>query len=76
MHSRGSDGAMRHLDFTILDMLVMQFSFIITHGVMGHEGFMYLNHVCRVQAIIFFSAQMALGMYSNTYDHIFTRGIF
>ena len=76
MHSRGSDGAIRHLDFTILDMLVMQFSFIITHGVMGHEGFMYLNHVCRVQAIIFFSAQMALGMYSNTYDHIFTRGIF
>ena len=76
MHRIGSDGAMRHLDFTLFDMLIMQLSFMITHTVMGHETFLYLNHPCRVQAIIFFSAQMALGMYSETYNHIFTRDLF
>lgn len=76
MHRSGSDGAMRHLDFTLFDMLIMQLSFMITHSIMGHESFLYFNHPCRVQAIIFFSAQMALGMHSETYNHIFTRDLF
>ena len=76
MQKRGSDGALRHLDFTVLDMLVMQLSFMLTHLVMGHEHFLYLNSACRIQAIIAFSAQMALGMYSDAYDHIFVRDKF
>ncbi len=76
MHRRGSDGALRHLDFTVLDMLSMQLSFLITHLVMGHEGFLYLNSNCRMQAIVAFSAQMALGMFSDAYDHIFVRDKF
>ena len=76
MHRRGSDGALRHLDFTVIDMLAMQLSFIFTHLVMGHEGFLYLNPNCRMLAIIAFSAQMALGMFSDSYDRIFVRDSF
>ena len=76
MQRRGSDGALRHLDFTVLDMLIMQLSFLITHTVMGHEQFMYFNPLCRMQAIIAFSAQMALGIYSDAYDHVFVRDKF
>lgn len=76
MHRRGSDGALRHLDFTVLDMVAMQLSFILTHIVMGHEGSVYLNPVCRMQAIVAFSAQMAIGFFSDAYDHIFMRDNF
>lgn len=76
MHRRGSDGALRHLDFTVIDMLAMQLGFIFTHLVMGHEGFLYLNPDCRIKAIIAFSAQMALGMFSDSYDRIYVRDDF
>ena len=76
MRPKNSDSALRHWDFTLLDMLAMQLSFLLSHSLLGHEGFMYFNPSCRMQALIFFSAQMALGMHSDSYDHIFTRDNF
>ena len=76
MHRKSSDGALRFWEFTLLDMLAMQLSFLLSHSILGHEGFLYANPACRMQAIIFFSAQMALGLHSDSYDHIFTRDSF
>ncbi len=76
MHRKSSDSAIQHWDFTLLDMLAMQLSFLVAHLILGHEGFMYANPTCRMQALIFFSAQMALGMHSETYDHIYSRDSF
>ena len=76
MQQKSSDTALRYLDFTLLDMLAMQLSFLLSHSILGHEGFLYSNPVCRMQALIFFSAQMALGLHSDSYDHIFSRDNF
>ena len=76
MQSKSSDSALRHWDFTLLDMLAMQLSFLLSHSILGHEGFMYFNPSCRMQALIFFSAQMALGIHSDSYDHVFSRDNF
>ena len=76
MHRKSSDGALQFWEFTLLDMLAMQLSFLLSHSILGHEGFLYANPACRMQAIIFFSAQMALGLHSDSYDHIFTRDSF
>ena len=76
MHRKSSDGALRFWEFTLLDMLAMQLSFLLSHSLLGHEGFLYANPACRMQAMIFFSAQMALGLHSDSYDRIFTRDSF
>ncbi|MBR6185702.1 MAG: sugar transferase [Clostridia bacterium] len=76
MHRRGSDSALRHLDFLVCDILVMQFSFILMYWITRHAGLIYLDPAFRVQPIIFFSAQMALGMFSDVYDHVFTRNTY
>ena len=76
MQQKSSDSALRYLDFTLLDMLAMQLSFLLAHNILGHEGFLYFNQVCRMQAIIYFMAQMALGIHSDSYDHIFSRDNF
>ena len=76
MHSKSSDIALHHWDFTLLDMLAMQLSFILAHYLLGHEGFLYTSADCRMQALVFFSAQMALGLHSDAYDHVFSRDNF
>ena len=76
MHRKSSDSALRYWEFTLIDMLAMQLSFLLSHSLLGHEGFLYFNPTCRMQAIIFFSAQMALGLHSDTYDHIYSRDHF
>lgn len=73
MHRRGDDGALRHLDFTIFDILVMQFSFMLMFWASGHRGLIYANQYYRMQAVIFFSGQMALGLFSDVYDGILKR---
>ena len=76
MQEKSSDGTLKYWEFTLLDMLAMQMGFLLSHAVLGHEGFLYANPQCRMQAIIFFSAQMALGLHSDSYDHIFSRDSF
>ncbi len=73
MHRYGDDNALRHLDFVVLDILTMQFSFMLMFWVTGHSGFIYLNPQYRVQAVVFFSGQMALGLFSDNYNGIVTR---
>ena len=74
MHRAGKDGALRYLDFALLDILCMQFSLIMAYWLTGHSGLIYLETDYRIQACIFFSAQMALGLFSDCYDGILNRG--
>lgn len=76
MRQRSSDGALKYWEFTLLDMLAMQLSFLLSHAILGHRGFLYADPSCRMQALIFFSAQMALGLHSDSYDHIYARDSF
>lgn len=73
MHRSGEDGALRHLDYALLDVICMQVSFMLMFYLMKHEGFLYFNTRYRTAATIFFSAQMALGLFSDTYNGIFKR---
>ena len=73
MHRRGEDNALRHIDFVVIDIILMQLSFMLMYWVTGHSGSIYLDHTYRVQAIIFFSGQMALGLFSDNYNGILQR---
>ena len=73
MHRRGEDNALRHIDFVIIDIILMQLSFMIMYWVTGHSGSIYVDHSYRVQAIVFFSGQMALGLFSDNYNGILQR---
>ena len=76
MNRRGDDSALRHLDFTFFDMLVMQIAFILMYWMTEHYGLIYMNPYYRVQAIIFFSGQMALGLFSDAYSGVLQRDAF
>ena len=73
MHRANSDNALRHLDFILLDMLIMQLSFQLMYWITDHSGLIYADPAYRIQAIIFFSAQMALILSATLYHHIITR---
>ena len=73
MHRRGDDNALRHLDFTIIDIIAMQLSFILLYWITGHYGLIYLDPYYRIQAVVFFSGQMALGLFSDVYHGVLTR---
>ena len=76
MHTNRSDSALRHLDFAFFDVLVMQLSFIMMYGITRHEGFIYNDEKYLIQASIFLVVQIALGLFSNAYDRIFTRNMY
>ena len=76
MHTNRSDSAIRHLDFAFFDVLVMQLSFIMMYGITRHEGFIYNDEQYLIQASVFLVVQIALGLFSNAYDRIYTRGIY
>ena len=46
------------------------------YWIMGHQGIIYADPAYRIQAIIFFSAQMALGLTSDAYSLITVRSRF
>jgi hypothetical protein len=76
VHTNRSDSAIRHLDFAFFDVLVMQLSFIMMYGITRHEGFIYNDEQYMIQASVFLVVQIALGLFSNAYDRIYTRGIY
>ncbi len=73
MHKADGETGLQHLDFVLLDMVVMQFCFQLMYWIMGHTGIIYADFAYRIQAIVFFSAQMALGLTSDAYSMITVR---
>ena len=76
MHRSGKDGALRHLDYAVLDVLCMQLAFMLMFSLRGHSGLVYFTARYRIAATIFFSAQMALGLFSDTYNGIARRNAY
>ena len=76
MQRKGSESGLRHLDFLVLDILFLQIAYMFTHIIMEHEGFMYANPSCRFQAVIFLTMQLAIGIYSDNYEHVISRDRF
>ena len=54
MHTSQTDNALRHLDFTFFDTVVMQISFLLMHFLTRHEGFLYADGDHRMVALVFF----------------------
>lgn len=76
LHKTDGETGLQHLDFVLLDMSVMQICFQLMYWIMGHQGIIYADPAYRIQAIIFFSAQMALGLTSDAYSLITVRSRF
>ena len=73
MHRSGADGALRHLDFTVIDIITMQLALCIMYYLTDHKGLIYLDFKYRILAAICFVVQISLCLFSNLYDHVFTR---
>ncbi len=76
MHTNHTDSVLRHLDFLAFDVLVLQLSFVLMYSITKHTGFIYNDENYMIQAAVFFVVQAALGLLSNAYDQIFTRGMY
>ena len=76
MHTNHSDSALHHLDFAILDVLVMQLSFILMYAIRKHSGIIYHNEDYLIQTAVVLLVQVTLGLFSNAYEKIFTRDMY
>ena len=76
MHTNRSDSALRHMDFALFDVLVMQLSFILMYSITKHSGFIYNDEQYVIQASVFLVVQIALGLFSSAYDRIFIRDMY
>ncbi len=54
----------------------MQISFVLMYIFTKHTGFIYADETYEIQAAVFLVVQIALGMFSNAYDKIFTRDMY
>ena len=72
MHRRGDDGALRYLDFTVIDILAMQLSCLIMYWAM-HGGNLYRDGEYRLLAFCFLAVQVALGMFSDNLNGVVSR---
>ena len=70
------DGALRYLDFTVIDIVIMQLCFILIYLASGHRGIIYADPGYRLQAIAFMSGQAALSLFSDVNYGVYTRDIF
>ena len=76
MHGRNTETGLRHLDFVILDILLLQLCLHCAFWINGYTGLIYLQREYLIQAMAFFMAQVALAMTADTYYHIITRDRF
>ena len=73
MHARGADNALHHLDFAVIDLILMQLSFNMAFWITGHTGLVYRHNALRLYALVLFIVQLSMGLFSDIYRRIYTR---
>ncbi len=73
MLRRGNDNALRHLDFAVADILVMQLSGLLMYWAVKHVGIIYFDPDYRLLSDILLVDQISLSLFSDSYHNILTR---
>lgn len=76
MYKRGSQGWLKHLDFIILDEVVLQIAYIIAYIIRHGWGLPYTSRSYLRLAIAFFIVDFIISTVLNTMHNVMSRGFF
>lgn len=74
MHEQQSKSLVKHLDFMVLDLLCMQLCFCLSYWLNTGLGNPYAEPAYRYQAAVIVSSQLAVILFSHSYQGILRRG--
>lgn len=74
MYKRNAQGWSKHLDFMVLDIIILQVAFIISYFVRFHTWEMYTNHEYRNLGILLFIADAMVIVLNNSLHDVIKRG--
>ena len=73
MYKRNAQGWSKHFDFMVLDVLILQISFIFAFYLRYH-GWVYDVHEYRTLAIVLFIADVLVIVLNNSLHDVIKRG--
>ena len=74
MHKKELRGWLKHIDFIILDVVVLQVCFVLSYWIwVGLEN-PYSTYLYRYQAILLALCQLLVVLFTNSYKNILRRG--
>ena len=75
MYKRNAQGWSKHLDFMVLDIIILQISFIVSYYIRLRSFNMYTDHEYRNLAILLFIADVLVIVLNNSLHDVIKRGI-
>lgn len=73
MKIKSLQGWMKHWDFILIDLLTLQVCFILVYWILRGFGNPYDNDAAKFQAMLLFSCQVLIILFSNNYSDILRR---
>ncbi len=73
MNSRSLKDWFKHLDFIVIDILILQFCFNISYWVLIQFGNLYVSDYYRHRAFLLILCQIVVDFFSTTYKNILRR---
>lgn len=74
MNQKPVKGLLKHLDFIILDLIVLQLCFVLAFWIISGIGDPYSRQTYRLLAVILFMSQMFVTIFGQNYKGIIRRG--
>ena len=71
MYKKSPQGWLKHWDFILLDIFVLQAAFIIAYFLRMGPGNPYENFLYRSEAVVFILCQIAMFFFGQPYQAIF-----
>ena len=76
MHKKEIRGWLKHIDFIVLDIVMLQICFVLSYWIwMGIEN-PYSYYLYRYQAMLLAVCQVLVILFTNSYKNILRRGAF
>lgn len=76
MNSKPAEGWIKHADFIILDLIVMQVAFVCAYWVNHFNVHAYSVFSYRILAVVFGFSQVVTAFFTNNYSGILKRGYY
>ena len=76
MYQKGAKGWLKHFDFMLLDLIVLQLSFLVAFQIRHGMVNPYANRDYLALAIITELADIVAMIFLNTYEGVIRRGYF
>ena len=73
MNQKPVKGLLKHADFIILDLIVLQLCFVLAHWIIIGVGNPYNNDVYRLLAVVLFMSQLFVTVFGHNYKGIIRR---